>query len=49
MNEGWICPRCSKVNAPDVKECGCKNDEELKKISNNLNPNYHQVYERRTV
>ena len=23
MNEGWICPRCRKVNAPDVKECSC--------------------------
>jgi hypothetical protein len=21
---GWICPRCNKVNAPDVKECLCK-------------------------
>ena len=20
---GWLCPRCSKVNAPDVKQCPC--------------------------
>jgi len=26
MNEGWLCPRCGKVNAPDVKECGCGKD-----------------------
>ena len=35
MNEGWICPRCKKVNAPDVKQCDCKQEkndfEELKK------------------
>ena len=23
MNEGWVCPRCNKVNAPDVRECCC--------------------------
>ena len=21
---GWICPRCEKVNAPDVRQCDCK-------------------------
>jgi hypothetical protein len=35
MNEGWICSRCKKVNAPDVKQCDCKQEnddfEELKK------------------
>ncbi len=36
MNEGWICPRCQKVNAPDVKACDCKYEEsdieKLKKL-----------------
>lgn len=27
MNEGWICPRCSKVHAPDVKACSCKRND----------------------
>ena len=26
MNEGWICPRCGKVNAPFVGWCDCKPD-----------------------
>jgi hypothetical protein len=36
MNEGWICPRCSKVNAPDVKACDCESDEELKKSNDDI-------------
>lgn len=24
VKEGWPCPRCGKVNAPDVKQCDCK-------------------------
>jgi hypothetical protein len=20
---GWLCPRCGKVNSPDMKQCGC--------------------------
>lgn len=23
MKEGWICPRCSKVNAPFIGQCTC--------------------------
>ena len=26
MKEGWICPRCGKVNAPFVEQCTCKSD-----------------------
>jgi len=47
MNEGWVCPRCKKVNAPDVKGCSCKSDdksddksdfEELKKYIDDPKP-----------
>lgn len=24
MMEGWLCPRCKKVNAPWVSQCSCK-------------------------
>ncbi len=24
MKEGWICPRCGKVNAPFIESCDCK-------------------------
>ena len=24
MNEGWICPRCGRVNAPFTPYCDCK-------------------------
>lgn len=24
MNEGWICPRCGRVNAPFTSYCDCK-------------------------
>ena len=23
MMEGWLCPRCNKVNAPWVSQCAC--------------------------
>lgn len=22
-NEGWVCPRCGKVNAPWMPQCSC--------------------------
>ena len=26
MKEGWICPRCGKVNAPFIAQCTCENN-----------------------
>lgn len=23
MSEGWVCPKCERVNAPWVTQCGC--------------------------
>lgn len=38
-NYGWICPRCDKVLAPDVKECTCKPEPK----SNANNPFYNII------
>lgn len=24
MNQGWVCPRCQKVNAPTQPSCDCR-------------------------
>lgn len=26
MKEGWICPRCGKINAPFVEQCTCNSN-----------------------
>lgn len=26
MKEGWICPRCGKVNAPFISQCSCESN-----------------------
>ena len=36
---GWICPRCGKVLAPDVKECDCRPEPK----SNINNPFYNII------
>lgn len=33
---GWICPRCKKVNAPDVKSCDCTTTEDTDKDNRQL-------------
>ena len=27
--EGWICPRCGKVNAPWVMQCSCNGSTQI--------------------
>ena len=31
MQEGWLCPRCGRINAPFVNYCGCKADDKQDK------------------
>ena len=40
MIYGWICPRCGKVLAPDVKECTCKPEPK-----SNINDSFYQIVE----
>lgn len=40
MIYGWICPRCGKVLAPDVKECTCKTEPK-----SNINDSFYQIVE----
>lgn len=34
--QGWICPRCEKVNSPDTKQCPCLKTEDTSKDSRKL-------------
>lgn len=34
--EGWICPRCESVNAPDLEKCQCVKSEAVVKDTKQL-------------
>lgn len=38
MQEGWLCPRCKKVNAPWVPSCSC--NESLNPLRDYYNPTH---------
>lgn len=33
MKEGWLCPKCGRVNAPFVAECPCFREHVIQKIA----------------
>lgn len=37
MKEGWICPRCKKVNAPFTPFCDCKEKYYTNKATDCIN------------
>ena len=34
MKEGWICPRCKKVNAPFIPSCDCQWEDKSHGLKN---------------
>lgn len=28
MQEGWLCPRCKRINAPWISQCLCKDTQQ---------------------
>lgn len=44
--EGWICPRCGKVNAPWVMQCSCNRDY-LKSVLLTMKETKQRVTQRR--
>lgn len=39
MQEGWLCPRCGRINAPFVNYCECKEDTNRGAILKDINEN----------
>ena len=39
MKEGWLCPRCGKVNAPFIAQCDCQKREGVN--LNNVDCQHH--------
>lgn len=35
-NKGWECPRCHKVNSPEIKSCDCVKTEDKDKGNQQL-------------
>lgn len=35
-NKGWECPRCYKINSPEVKSCDCVKTEDNDKDDKQL-------------
>lgn len=42
MKEGWICPRCKKINAPFVPSCDCEENNSTNYIDYNCINGYHK-------
>lgn len=40
MREGWLCPRCGKVNAPFISSCDCKPNKESNLYDTNNRTGY---------
>lgn len=36
LKEGWLCPRCGSVNAPDIEKCKCVKTEDTNKDNRQL-------------
>lgn len=40
MKEGWICPRCKKVNAPFTPSCDCQENDYTNTATDCFNGNH---------